>query len=60
MAIFFSLFVLRKFRALVEGTPPKMKDALLAQDFSNVTADDMRRLNITVIEYLPVTCGADS
>ncbi|XP_021962937.1 uncharacterized protein LOC110858458 [Folsomia candida] len=44
---------LKKFRALVEGTPPKMKDALLAQDFSNVTADDMRRLNITVIEYLP-------
>jgi hypothetical protein len=40
---------------LVNGVPPKMKDALLKQDFSNVTAQDMRSLNISVLEYLPVS-----
>jgi len=46
--------IYRKFQSLLEGTPPNVKDAFVKQDFSNVSASDIQRLNISVVEFIPV------
>ncbi|CAG7819737.1 unnamed protein product, partial [Allacma fusca] len=44
---------LRKFKALLEGTPPTVREAFLEGDFSNVTESDIRGMNVSVLEYVP-------
>lgn len=49
---------LRKLRKLIKQAkdlPQPIKDAISSGDFSNVTADDVRSVNVTVLEYIPVS-----
>lgn len=46
--------VCRKFNTLVNGVPPNVREAFLEQDFSNVSESDIRNLNISVLEFIPV------
>jgi len=44
---------LRKLFKEAKNLPPAIKEAITSGDFSNVTADDVKEVNVTILEYIP-------
>ena len=46
---------LNKILQQAEDLPQPIKDAIKHQDFSNVTSEQIRNVNVSVLEYIPVS-----